>query len=296
MKRLAVAALLIATSFFIPVPTVAATPAALTASAADIWPHPADRRDPRSVTVTYSATEGGRYALLVEDGRGAVRALVGLGDLPVGTTGTWTWAALGRTGEPVARGHYDVRLLKDDGTWGDDPAAADAWPAVASVTVQVHNSTDQVVIDDHGDGQRVRVDRFVLTNGPTRLGAGFLLSSRSTQPSSFYAGFDVRGVPGGYYAHATRRSNGTFSTRLVYTRSLPGDAAATPVRCRGAKVRRTGASYELVVPRRCLSKVRPTSQVRAFFGATDAYGGYDQPDGLVDSYWTRWTRATERGA
>ena len=118
----------------------------------------------------------------------------------------------------------------------------------------------------------------------------------SKRPESVSAGFDGAGVPGGYYTSATRQPSGRFKTHLLYTRSLPGDAPATTIKCRGLKVRTLQALYELSVPRRCMKKATTTARIRAFFLADDRRPGYDQPYGQVDAYWTYWTQATPRGA
>lgn len=299
MNRLIVVVLLVA-ACLAQGPATATPPDTLALSTTVAWPHPLDRRAPRTVTVTYAVPESGRYAIYIESAHQNVPQLVeSLGDVPSGATGTLTWTATdAESGMPVERGRYLIHLMRDEEPGGRDfsPGYSDYWSKAASTEVDVRNSTERLAIYDKFDGHRVRVDKFVLSNGPTKVVAEFVMATRTQRPTSFYAGFDVRGVPGGYYAQATRQPNGQFKTRVLYTRSLPGDAAATIVRCREAVLRRTGRLVELVVPRRCMAKVQPTSQIRAFFGANDQHAGYDQPDGLVDNYWTYWTRATKRGA
>lgn len=256
------------------------------------WPNPVDQRE-TSVTVTYSAPTDGIYALYVSgrDSELAYERKQLIGSVTAGTTGTWTWDGRDRDGAPLPRGTYNVWLLQSDGT-----DYIEFWPEVARIPISLHNSTERLVVDDHGDGRKIKVNQFILSNGALEVGAGFRMARGSKRPESFSAGFDVAGVPGGYYTSAVRQPNGRFKTRLVYTRSLPGDAPATNIKCRGLKVRTLQGLYELAVPRRCMKKATSTARIRAFFLADDRRSGYDQPYGQVDGYWTYWTKATQRGA
>ena len=265
----------------------------LTVTATTFWPNPVDRREVTTVTVTYSAPTDGTYALYV-DGRDSDLAYEHkqlIGGVTAGTTGTWTWSGRDRDGVPLPRDTYNVWLLQSDGT-----DYIEFWPEVARIPISLHNSTERLVVDDYGDGQKIKVNQFILSNGALEVSAGFRMDRRSKRPKSLSAGFDVAGVAGGYYASAIRRPSGRFSTRLVYTRSLPGDAHATTIKCRGFEVRTTQALYELAVPRRCMKKASISARIRGFFLADDRRTGYDQPYGQVDGYWTYWTRATARGA
>lgn len=297
MKRSVLAAALMTLALLAPAQGVAAAGVAaeessLSLSHTKLWPHPLDRREQGPLTVSYAVDQKGDYALLVQDRTGTVWGEQMLDGLAAGATGSWSWAPVDDDGVPLERGRYQVRLVHDADQQG--AGAVTDWTTVASGRVRIHNSTQRQVIDDFGDGKRIQVDRFVLSNGPTRVSAGFELNADSREPDSLYAGFDVKGVPGGYYVTARKKGEG-YRVRVLYTESLPGDAPGVKVRCPRAKLRVRGTAYEIRVPRACLTKAAVETPIRGFFGA-EAGNGYDVPEPQDGSYWTWWTRATERGA